>query len=204
MADKPLLAAFIHQTVSGAVSESGQRLDGFPLKPMRRLHCRVFGGDIHKPQQIGPVKYIGPPYHIRFGDNFEPRFLQYNTDTDKVVALQFDCPRKWMLNIRDPEEILSDTRLRENDQVKVKLELTREEMPDWAVKKQMITDILRERNLESFGVELKVQKQTEVKERGKRRGNDGARDPNEIVKNFSKREKLSTVIRDVGLELLRG
>ncbi len=204
MADKPPLAAFIHQTVSGAVSESGQRLDGFPLKPMRRLHCPVYGGDIHKPQTIGPVIYIGPPYHIRFGDNFEPRYMIFDAATGKHKSYSFDCPRKWMLNVRDPEEILSDQRLREGDQVKVKLELTREEMPDWSVHKEKINDILRERKLESFGVELKVQKQTEVKDKGKRRGNDGARDPNEIVKNFSKREKLSTVIRDVGLELLRG
>jgi DNA repair exonuclease SbcCD nuclease subunit len=204
MADKPLKAAFIHQTVSGAVSESGQRLDGFPLKPMRRLHCPVYGGDIHKPQTIGPVIYIGPPYHIRFGDNFEPRYLIFDTVTAKHKTYHFDCPRKWMLNVRDPEEILKDERLREGDQVKVKLELTREEMPDWAVKKQVITDILRELKLDSFGVELKVQKQTTVKERGQRRGNAGARDPNEIVRNFSKREKVSTVVRDVGLELLKG
>lgn len=201
--DKTPLAAFIHQTVSGAVSESGQRLDGFPLKPMKRLNCPVYGGDIHKPQTIGPVIYIGPPYHIRFGDNFSPRYFLFNASTGKHKTYHFDCPRKWVLNIRDPEEILNNEKLRQDDQVKIKLELTREEITDWAVKKQAIADIVKELGLKSFGVELKVQKQTKVKEREERRGNDGARVPSEVLKNFAKREKLSTVIRETGIQLLK-
>src|SRR5690606_33582231 len=67
--------AFIHQAVTGAISESGRRLDGASLKPLKRLRCPVFAGDVHKPHTIEPVTYIGPPYHVRFGDNFRPRCM---------------------------------------------------------------------------------------------------------------------------------
>lgn len=193
--------AFIHQTVSGAISESGQRLDGFPLKPMKQLRCPVYGGDIHKPQTIDPVIYIGPPYHIKFGDNFIPRYLLFDTAKGTHKELHFDCPRKWMLTIRDPEELLKDKRIRAGDQVKVRLEMTREEIVEWKVKKDLITQLLGKLEVESYGIELKVEKQTKVKERDERRSNQG-RNPHEIVRDFSKREKLSTVIRDAGLELL--
>lgn len=201
--DAPLDSVFIHQTVSGAISESGQRLDGFPLKPLKRLKCKVFGGDIHKPQTLEPVIYIGPPYHIRFGDNFTPRYLLLDTAKQIYKEFHFTCPRKWMFIIRDVDE-LDNKDIREGDQVKVKLELTREEVTDWAVMKADVVKAISDRGAECFGVELKVWKQSEVKPRDQRRSNEGSRDPSEIVRNFSKREKLSSTIRDVGLELLKG
>ena len=201
LTDKAPTVAFIHQTVSGAISESGQRLDGFPLKPMKQLRCPVYGGDIHKPQTIGPVTYIGPPYHIKFGDNFIPRYLLFDTEKGTHKELHFDCPRKWMLTIRDPEELLKDKRIRAGDQVKVRLEMTREEIVEWKVKKDLINRTLEKLEVESYGIELRVEKQTKVKDRNQRRVNQG-RNPHEIVRDFSKREKLSTVIRNTGLELL--
>jgi DNA repair exonuclease SbcCD nuclease subunit len=200
--DKPPVAAFIHQTVSGAMSESGQRLDGMPLKPMKRLGCPVYGGDIHKPQTIPPVIYIGPPYHIKFGDNFTPRYLLFDTETKTHKELHFDCPRKWMLTVGNPEELLTDKRIRAGDQVKVRLVLAREEIVEWSVMKDATNRILKELGVESFGIELKMEKQT-ITEREKRRHNDGNRNPAEIVRSFSKREKLSTAIRDAGLELVK-
>lgn len=197
--------AFIHQTVTGAISETGRRLDGYSLKPLRRLKCRVFAGDVHKPHTIGPVTYIGPPYHIKFGDNFEPRCAVLNQETGKLKNIYFDCPRKWSLEISDPNELLRDKRLRAGDQVKVKLELSREDTVEWPVHKERIVSILKDLEVESYGVELKVDKETV-----KRKGTVDAveqkqvRSPDDVFGSFCKTEKLSKAIRLAGKQLMKG
>lgn len=200
--DKRPRYAFIHQTVTGAISESGQRLDGFSLKPLKRLKCPVYGGDVHKPHTIEPVTYIGPPYHVRFGDNFDPRCVVLNEDTGETKDIHFKCPRKWSLKIRDPEELLNDKRLKPGDQVKVELELTREEVVEWAVLKKRLVDMLKDLELESFGIELKVDKST----KRKKEKQDGQavkhRAPSEVLGSFCNYEKLPKAIRKAGLKLL--
>lgn len=195
---------FIHQTVTGAISESGRRLDGFSLKPLKRLKDRrIFGGDVHKPHTIDLVTYIGPPYHVRFGDNFVPRCVLINEATGKTKNLYFECPRKWSKTIRDPEELLNDDTLRAGDQIKVSLELTREEVVEWPVYKDRVIQIIKELGLESYGIELKVDKTVKRK---KDETTDKVamkhRTPSDIIGSFSKAEKLSSVVRKTGLKLL--
>lgn len=196
--------AFIHQTVTGAISETGRRLDGYSLKPLKRLRCPVFAGDVHKPHTIGPVTYIGPPYHIKFGDNFEPRCAVLNQQTGKLKNIYFECPRKWSLDIDDPDELLRDKRLRSGDQVKVNLELHREDIVDWPAHKERISSILKQLGLQSFGIELKVDK-TVVKKKGKTNEEvvKRTRAPQEVFGNFCKSEKLSKAIRVAGKKIMK-
>lgn len=201
--DKRPSFAFIHQTVTGAISESGQRLDGFSLKPLKRLKCPVYGGDVHKPHTVEPVTYIGPPYHVKFGDNFEPRCVILNEGTGATKDIHFKCPRKWSLKIRDIQEIEFDHRLKPGDQVKVELELTREEVVEWTVLKKRLVDMLKDLKLESFGIELKVNKST----KRKKEKEDGKvvkqRAPSEVLGSFCNYEKLPKNIRKAGMKLLQ-
>lgn len=200
--DKQPDYAFIHQTVTGAISESGRRLDGYSLKPLQRLGCRVFAGDVHKPHTIKPVTYIGPPYHVRFGDNFIPRCCILNEETGKLRDIHFECPRKWSLKIREPEDILNNKDLRKGDQVKIELELTREEIVDWPVFKDRIVSVLKDLELESYGIGLKVDKTARSR---KQEIDDVARhnkEPAEVLDSFCNSEKLSRTIRKVGMKLL--
>lgn len=68
---------YCHQTFVGAVADNAS---GFKLKggvPIDIIPPRVsvFSGDVHRPQQIGPVIQVGAPYHIDFNDSFEPRVI---------------------------------------------------------------------------------------------------------------------------------
>jgi DNA repair exonuclease SbcCD nuclease subunit len=196
--------AFFHQTVTGAISESGRRLDGYSLKPLKRLKAKaIFGGDVHKPHTIGPVTYIGPPYHVRFGDNFEPRCLLLNEKKGTYKELNFECPRKWSLTIREPDALLEDKRLRKGDQCKVDLELTREELPEWPVFKGRIVQLLAELGLENYGVTLSV---NQIGKRDKEKRNEEVvrnKLPAEVLGSFMKKERLPRTVREVGLQLLR-
>jgi DNA repair exonuclease SbcCD nuclease subunit len=65
---------FAHNTFEGAESEHGKRLSGIPLEALPN-GIPVISGDIHTPQTIGQVTYVGSPYRVDFGDTFEPRAL---------------------------------------------------------------------------------------------------------------------------------
>lgn len=68
---------FAHNTFKGTVSESGQQLDGVPIGVIPE-RLRVVSGDIHKRQTVGNVDYVGSPYTIDFGDDYEPRVLLFD------------------------------------------------------------------------------------------------------------------------------
>ena len=64
---------FMHQTIKGAVASNGQVMDGETLPPLNA--AQVYSGDIHVPQVISGVTYVGSPMAIHFGDNFKPRAI---------------------------------------------------------------------------------------------------------------------------------
>lgn len=67
---------FIHQSVIGSVTSNGYTMEkGLRPKYFDQFRGAVFAGDIHVPQEVGPVTYVGSPYSIRFNDSFEGRAL---------------------------------------------------------------------------------------------------------------------------------
>ncbi|HET9285667.1 MAG TPA: metallophosphoesterase [Candidatus Angelobacter sp.] len=196
--EEPPTTLFLHNTFTGAVSETGAVLSG--LRPSWVDYfkpARVYAGDVHKPQTAGPVTYVGAPYHIRFGDDYKPRVLLL--DGDKETELYFPAPKKWKLNITSPDDILGRNELKPGDQVKVTLELAREEIPEWKSMRARIADICREMGLEVYGISLKAN--TAI-----RKAKDVNRlhaDPKEILASFALKENLSTPIKQAGLEFLK-
>jgi len=72
---------FTHNTFAGARS-GGRELDG--IAPDQFRHARVYSGDVHEPQTVGPVTYVGAPYTIYFGDSYAPRLLRW--DNGRVTS----------------------------------------------------------------------------------------------------------------------
>jgi predicted phosphodiesterase len=64
---------FAHNTFTGA-KVNGQTLSGIPATVFPDDAC-VLSGDIHEPQTLGSVTYIGSPYAVNFGDDFPFRVL---------------------------------------------------------------------------------------------------------------------------------
>ncbi|KKL89649.1 hypothetical protein LCGC14_1912620, partial [marine sediment metagenome] len=95
---------FMHQTFRGSVSESGRVLEGISSRRFQRFECPIFSGDIHVPQQLGPITYVGCPYHIHYGDKFEPRVLLLNRRFE-TQDVQFPAPRKFMLDLNHGKDL---------------------------------------------------------------------------------------------------
>lgn len=190
---------FMHQTITGAISETGQALTGFTM-PSGHKAKAVYSGDIHVPHKVdhkGTVTYVGSPYHVHFGDKFEPRVLLLGVN-DYITEknLYFEAPRKFHLRIRDISE-LSD--LKEGDQIKIELELTPAELVEWANHKKALLDYCQQKGVEVYDTRLK-----KLERRKRERLDDNRRGKSklEYFIDFCNVEKLPEQIRKAGISFI--
>lgn len=187
---------FIHQMIDGAIGDTGARLTGFNTATLAAKRPKwVFSGDIHTPQRVGIVEYVGSPYMTRFGVPYTPRVLLLDTETGNTQNLYFPAPRKLTLTIRSPDELL--TAGVEKDHVKVILELPRSELTTWPTQKQRIVDICRELGCELYGAELKPQRRRE-----RITAEPSARTDGEVFNTFCKAEKVPPRVKQAGQAIM--
>jgi len=195
-------AAFlVHQTFDGAIAESGVRLSGLSASLVESFKppLGVYAGDVHRPQTQGQVIYLGCPYHIRFGDDFTPRVLWIAKNGQRVNRC-FSAPYKWSLTVRDADDVLNDNQLREGDQIKLTIQITREEATEWKRIKQGVLDACKELKLEVFGAKVEVQTIQSIR----LHLNEKHMGHVQILEQFCKVEKVSNTIKKVGMEILDG
>lgn len=183
----------MHQTLAGAISETGGALNGF-VRPPASVRA-VLSGDVHKPQVTNGVTYVGAPYHVRFGDRYEPRVMLFDPVTCKGEDLHFPAPKKYSLTIRSVDEL---TDLKPGDQVKLSLELTRAEMVDWVGRKRQALEYCRAHGIEVHGIEPKVP----ARKRIYVEGSVSAKTNLDYLKAFCKAENTSEGKRQVGISLM--
>jgi hypothetical protein len=196
---------FMHQTLDGAMAETGTRLSGLRASLIEdRQPLTWLSGDVHKPQTLNcGLTYVGAPYHVRFGDDYEPRVLLIgNTMTD----LHFPCLRKWVLRTNGGPDALKfyppplHKGPKAGDHVKIIVTLPPEEVVEWAAIKRRILGTLREMEVQVFGIELETSKDNEPS-RTSGQGS-GHKEPKEIFDSFCRSEKVASNIKQVGEELL--
>lgn len=194
------IAAFLcHQTFDGAIAESEVRLSGLSASPIESLQPElgVYAGDVHRPQTQGLVTYIGCPYNVRFGDNFEPRCIYVKQNGTETFPW-FDAPRKWSLIVNSPESILNNKELVAGDQVKLTIVVPREEAVEWKAVRKEVLDACKKLKLEVHGCKLEVktnQRRERIKmvEHATKHG---------TFEQFCKAENLAKEIVKVGKDIL--
>ena len=99
-------AAFLHQPIAGGIYNGGKLEHGsaMPVFP-RKLHA--YAGDLHYPQVVKGVTYVGSPSRVRFGDNHSCRLLVLNSDYEIAEELVLDSPLKSIVTITDMSELKS-------------------------------------------------------------------------------------------------
>ncbi len=157
---KNLNAIFMHQTFRGSVSESGRILEGISSQRFRRFECPIFSGDIHVPQQLGPITYVGCPYHIHYGDKFEPRVLLLNRRFE-TQDVQFPAPRKFMLDLDHGKDLYKMRRkLQSGDRAKVRIHLPRSEFGSWPKHRDRVRKMAKKIGITLHSVILKELRST--------------------------------------------
>ncbi len=187
----------LHNTFSGAIGENNSRLNGLGAAPIAaKRPQRCYSGDVHRPQVSPPVTYIGSPYPVRFGDDYVARVLLIKNGHEQ--NLFYPAPRKWAITIRDADDILRNGELKAGDQVKLSLEMAREEVVEWNAHKQRVLAACKERGLEVYGCELRVNSS----QRRERTKVGAVKSPEDVLQAFCQAEDLATDIKNAGVKLL--
>lgn len=199
--NQPPACFLTHQTFEGAMAESGVCLSGLSASLVESINppLGVYAGDVHRPQTQGIVTYVGCPYQVRFGDNFEPHCIHVSRSGVESYPW-FDAPRKWSLTIRDAEDIDSNANLYEGDQVKLTVEVPREEVVEWKQTKKAILAAAKRKGLEVHGIALEAKGLKQIK------GGVGKKlaQTNDIFDAFCSHENIGAVIKRKGRDLLNG
>jgi DNA repair exonuclease SbcCD nuclease subunit len=185
-----------HNTFTGAINETGGLLTGFELP--KNSARTIYSGDVHAPQCLstpnGDVVYCGSPYHVRFGDNFTPRVLLLNHE--KSVDLYFPAPRKIHCTVRDLSEL---PRLNPGDQIKIDMELTREESVEWENNKAAIHEFYKKEGVGVYGTRC-VLPQTRVNRNQPTKAK--IKSNADYFQAFCSAEKVPPLIKKAGLNFL--
>lgn len=185
---------FMHQTVSGAIASNGQEMEGERMPPLDA--GKVYSGDIHVPQTIGPVEYVGSPYHVHFGDAFKPRCIVIDRN-QRAHDLHFET----ISRISIKASSLSDLRrldVRPGDQLKVTLQLDQSEKHEWLRLRREVSEWATKREVILAGIKLEVRKPRA------RLGLEARKhvqlQPAEILKSFVEADDLGGEMLDAALD----
>lgn len=188
---------FLHQTVKGAVASNGQEMDGEELPALNAQ--RVFSGDIHVPQNIGGLTYVGSPYHVHFGDKFKPRCILIDR-RGRESDLHFETVARVAVKVSSLRE-LKRLHFNQMDQVKLRIALDEADRHGWAVLRRQALDYLAQEGVVVSGVELIVAK------RDKQAGVRGSKgravlSAPDAVMAYVSREELGGSALEAALEVL--
>lgn len=190
--------AFFHGALSGAITESGHKVKGMAnYFDEFYKHGEVFAGDIHVPQTMGCVEYVGAPHPIDFGDSYATRFI--HLDDEGWDTIYVPSIRKERVVIRDAEELATEL-FEPGDIVKVEVRLERSEFATWNEIKNEIISLSKEQGFTLAGVEMK--------EEGGKSKNTAQRTEKilksnpKILKRYCKSKGLDSDIIKVGLSLI--
>lgn len=190
---------FLHGTVAGCKAANGQVMQGIPVSTFKGWTPKIWCGDIHFPQKIGPAEYVGAPYRTNLGDTYQGRCVVID-DNSKTTDIHFPCVNMETVNLYGIEQLTKLSKFHKNDQVKVRLHITQAEVHDWESYKKSISTTCDEFGLEKMGVELIID--------DKREGtkvipqNIKKRSIAEIFDIYCNREHIDGHIKEVGEKLL--
>lgn len=193
-------AAFIHQCLDGA-RYNGMRLEGLRYMFPRRM--KVYAGDIHQPQEVGPVTYVGAPHPCNYGDDYETRMLVLNGHYQVVAAHPIPTIKKHMLRLSSLDE-LRDLSVHKGDQARIEFALPVAELATWAASKQKIAQWADAHNVSLASVQAVVQTQSSKRVALDDVAQTFDNDPFALLQAFATEEGLTdTKLLDAGMQLLR-
>lgn len=127
---------YAHNTFKGALNENDQELDGISLNVLPNIP--IYSGDVHVPQKLGNLTYIGAPYTINFGDKFNPRALLLSYAPNLRIctiakSIPLDGPQKRVIHVNE-DGSASYGKATKGDIVRVQVEMRREDYPRWSTR----------------------------------------------------------------------
>ena len=189
-------AVFMHATVTGARVENGQVMENtdFPLLPGR---VKFYSGDIHVPQQVRNITYVGAPHPIKFGDSYPCRMLLLDQNFDVSLEIPLTGPRKVVVQISSLAD-LDKIDVRFGDQLKIQCSISSDQVGEWQLNDERLAAWARRIGVSIAGVEVVLESEFDDP------GVDLHDTPEALLRQFAAQEKLSDDLVQMGLRLLGG
>jgi len=190
---------FMHQPIIGSIGMSGFDMKkGLPSNYFKNYKGKVYSGDIHKRQGV----YVGSPYPINFGDSNDGGVTILDTKSGKEEFISFISIKKLNidLNMDNKDLILEELDLKENDQIKVKIYLTQENIFNYENIKKKLQNYCKEKKILLKSIEMKkINSESKKQEKLiKDLNNEFA-----ILKGFSIKENLDSFTLEGGESLVK-
>lgn len=188
---------FMHQTVTGAVASNGQEMEGEAVPEIKGP--KVYSGDIHVPQTIKGVTYIGSPYHVHFGDSFAPRVLLLDRK-GREHWLHYPSPKRVMAKVTGLAG-LKRMDLAAGDMVKVVVTLAPDERHEWARIRRSCLEYLTDREIQVFGIAMRGQESAK-RLRGTSPLTQPQKSPYGVIFDYCQRFELGGDAFDAAMDIL--
>ena len=140
-------SVFMHETFGGSKSSNGMVMEGTPTSFLDgRIKRLCFSGDIHVPQRVRDVVYVGTPYPVNYGDDFKPRMVLFDSGTSDYKSLAVEAIRKEALvtNVGGVVDDLRALDLVEGDMVKLRVRVPTNKHDDWVRERAEVVKELKD------------------------------------------------------------
>lgn len=191
---------FAHATFKGVKVGSAPPLDGIPADVFPRS-ARVFAGDIHAPVKIGSVEYVGAPYLVDFGDDYEPRVVLL--DGGKAVkSIPCEGRQKRLVVVDSVEEVSQALADHAGDVVRVRVRTASADFHDsWATVRDQVEEACRRSGCDLNSVQPIITDSVEASSVGSA-SSRSARTDTQLMEDYCLRMKASDTVLRTGTKLL--
>ena len=188
---------FLHQTIKGA-KVNDTSLEGFDPGTFRNFNGQVYSGDIHQPQTVGKVNYVGSPYPVYFGDSFVGGIILL--DGDKWKRVEYPTIRRVMLDIDYTKtEVDMTFPVRIGDQFKIRMLVNRSDSDMFEKWKRTVRRTIEDEGGIVVSIELKL---AEEKSRLVRKRKFKDTDPLTVLSRYCRAEGLDSYYEEKGREFI--
>lgn len=207
--EKPKLKfIFMHQSVIGAkVSNYHEMKEGLDASFFKNCSAKIISGDIHVPQQLGKVTYIGTQHPVSFGDDYSPRMLAIVDEKLRFIPIDTIKRPHIKKQISCVEDIFKDLReLSPKDQVKITLLLDKNQLHEWQDFKKAINEYCKDNEIDLHDLKMEKfaeeQAHSEMKEFIK--SNLKSLSSKDVLLKFAKVENIDECLLEVGIDIFEG
>jgi len=193
---------FAHNTFDGADAGHGRTLRGIPTSVFPK-QATVISGDIHIPQTLNQVTYVGAPYTVTFGDSYKPRVLQIGLTPERpytvsgrkeasreiqMQSIPCEGAQKRVVDIKNPHKGLAIA-LNKGDMVKARVHLAAEDYARWnEIQAQVRKAIEQQGAIASIIQPIKVSQTIKLQ----RKRTAGLQNDLELLETYAKRRGVTT------------
>jgi len=188
---------FAHNTFDGADTGYGRKLEGIPAEIFKGH--QVIAGDVHNPQKVGPVEYIGAPYTVDFGDDYDPRLLLLKEDQVRWRSVGH-LPQKTLIHVHPGKDLMDyKSKIGSGDILKVRVDV--DDMTAWNAIVNIVHAQAKKLGARAERVEPVIANRTK-RASTKVQSGESAISDKEILMQFADRHRLDDDTLDEGLDLL--